>query len=223
MTEPSVTEEAEAGKSAACRARRPLISSSAFLIVGAMLFVVLFFYMLAAGDNLLAIYTMALLCVIACIKSFEGRQSFKRTEDPQPAHAEEAHTHFTFSSAILGVVLLIIVVSVFSVFVSNFGGRQSRSWGKLTACKSNLKNIGTALEMYSTDNKGRYPHALSQITPNYLKTIPTCPGAGASTYAYTFSIKPDAYTVFCSGSNHKTCGTNPDYPEYDTYQGLIEH
>ena len=34
---------------------------------------------------------------------------------------------------------------------------EGRSQGQLTACKSNLKNIATALEMYSTDNSGQYP------------------------------------------------------------------
>jgi len=42
----------------------------------------------------------------------------------------------------------------------------------LTAMKSNLKNIGTALEMYSSDHKGRYPEKLDYLTPDYLKTLP---------------------------------------------------
>jgi len=43
----------------------------------------------------------------------------------------------------------------------------------LTAMKSNLKNMGTALEMYSADHKGLYPEKLEQLTPDYLKTLPS--------------------------------------------------
>jgi hypothetical protein len=42
----------------------------------------------------------------------------------------------------------------------------------LTFTKSNLKNIGTALEMYSSDHRGLYPRELSAITPDYLKRLP---------------------------------------------------
>ena len=51
---------------------------------------------------------------------------------------------------------------------------RARSRGGLTQCKSNLKNIGTALEMYSTDYEGKYPSGLSSLVPNYLKAIPDC-------------------------------------------------
>ncbi|MHC9542416.1 MAG: hypothetical protein AB9903_23135 [Vulcanimicrobiota bacterium] len=43
----------------------------------------------------------------------------------------------------------------------------------LTTMKSNLKNMGTALEMYSADHKGLYPEKLEQLTPDYLKTLPS--------------------------------------------------
>lgn len=57
----------------------------------------------------------------------------------------------------------------------------------LTQCKSNLKNIGTAMEMYSTDCGGRFPHDASCLTPNYLKRIPTCPTVGSDTYTAGFA------------------------------------
>jgi hypothetical protein len=42
----------------------------------------------------------------------------------------------------------------------------------LITVKSNMKNIGTGLEMYSTDHGGQYPRELSAITPDYLKRLP---------------------------------------------------
>lgn len=100
---------------------------------------------------------------------------------------------------------------------------RARAQGTLTACKSNLKNIGTALEMYSTDHGGRFPTSLAQLTPNYLKVIPTCPNAGRDTYSagYRSSIDPDDYMVCCSGDNHRGQGLQANQPSYSATSGLI--
>ncbi|MCL5773286.1 MAG: hypothetical protein M1536_02765 [Firmicutes bacterium] len=100
---------------------------------------------------------------------------------------------------------------------------KARGQAQFVACESNMKNIGTALEMYATDNFGRYPTSLSQLTPNYLKSIPTCPEAARDTYSssYRSSVNPDAYTFCCSGSNHTREGVGENYPQYNSVQGLI--
>jgi hypothetical protein len=102
---------------------------------------------------------------------------------------------------------------------------RCRNCGQLTACKSNVKNIATSLEMYSTDNAGHYPQSLSQLTPKYLKVIPQCPTAQRDTYSlhYFRAEKPeDAYTVGCGGCYHHAAGVNePGYPQYSSYSGLI--
>jgi hypothetical protein len=57
-----------------------------------------------------------------------------------------------------------------------------------SACKSNLKNIGTALEMYSSDHGGEYPPSLATLSPEYLKRIPECPLAGQDTYSPSYNL-----------------------------------
>jgi hypothetical protein len=105
---------------------------------------------------------------------------------------------------------------------------RSRSQGQVTACKSNLKNIGTALEMYATDNHGCYPSALNNIQGPYLKTIPTCPTAGRDTYSERYVRhhvdKPqvDAYTVVCTGEWHAGVNLPRNYPQYTSTQGLVQ-
>jgi hypothetical protein len=123
---------------------------------------------------------------------------------------------------VLGLISLVFFAAPPLVLPVSF--LNARKSGQITACKSNLKNIGTALEMYSTDNYGRYPPALSKLTPNYLKMIPTCPSAGMNTYSagYRSASSPDAYTVFCGGRHHEAFGSAPDYPQYNSTQGLIE-
>ena len=117
---------------------------------------------------------------------------------------------------------------VAEIFTTNFG--RARSQGQLTACKSNLKNIGTALEMWSTDNYGKYPDSLQKLTPDYLKTIPQCPAAGTVTYRAFFGPKAkgneggyaDFYYVECAGSHHKPVSAEADLPAYSSVVGLIE-
>jgi hypothetical protein len=88
----------------------------------------------------------------------------------------------------LGFLFLLSSVAVIAaILVPNFVRARSRSG--LTACKSNLKNIGTACEMYGTDWKGLYPKEMSLLTPNYLKTIPSCPHAGRDTYSASYEVK----------------------------------
>ncbi len=98
---------------------------------------------------------------------------------------------------------------------------RARQQGCLSPCKSNLKNIGTTMEMYSSDYEGRYPPNLAAITPNYMRTLPTCSSAGRMSYRYVYTTSPDIYTIWCHGAYH-TPMTSINLPEYDSIQGLHE-
>ena len=127
------------------------------------------------------------------------------------------------------MIVIAIIAILAAILVPNFV--RARAQGHLTACKSNLKNIGTALEMYSTDHAGRYPLTATGLqqaltTGNnggYLKTIPTCPAAGSITYTYTSTSTPEIYTVYCNGSNHTVLDVSANYPQFNSLQGLIEN
>ena len=138
----------------------------------------------------------------------------------------------------IGFVLILLIG--FMLLSPNFVRRHGSPY---TQCQSNLKNIGTALEMYSTDNEGRYPRALSQLTPDYFRVIPTCAAAGKDTYSQSFESscypqeKVDRYTVFCRGDYHQwttvyffnvipyrtKSGMNipVNYPQYNSTDGLV--
>ena len=119
------------------------------------------------------------------------------------------------------MIVIAIIAILAAILVPNL--IRARSRGQLTACTSNLRNIGTAVEMYNVDSSGRYPNNLNILTPNYLKTIPTCPTAGSDTYSgsYAFTILPDAFEVFCQGSFHSGF-TDVNYPRFNAAQGLVE-
>lgn len=80
------------------------------------------------------------------------------------------------------------------------GCLNERAGSYLTFCNSNVKNIGTAFEMYATDWSGKYPTSLTQLTPNYLKTLPECDAAGKMSYACA-SKKVPANLYVCKAAH----------------------
>lgn len=119
------------------------------------------------------------------------------------------------------MIVIAIIAILAAILIPNLVRARSRS--QLTGCQTNLRNIGTALEMYNVDWSGRYPSATSFLTPNYMKSLPRCPVAGSDTYSgsYIFTVNPDDYEVFCVGDNH--AGFAPtDYPKFNAVQGLVE-
>ncbi|MEW6282859.1 MAG: hypothetical protein AB1758_29880, partial [Candidatus Eremiobacterota bacterium] len=120
--------------------------------------------------------------------------------------------------AALQVVALVVLVILAPNFV-----RHCPS--PLGLCRSNLKNISTALSMYAEDNRGAYPRRLDSLVPNYLKTIPRCPDGTPDGYrmSYRAACGPDGvwrYTYFCPGRNHRF--EQPNYPQYNSDTGLVE-
>ena len=120
------------------------------------------------------------------------------------------------------MIVIAIIAILAAILVPNF--LRARAQGQFTQCQSNCKNIGTALEMYSTDNAGHYPETDMEgdLTPEYLKIIPTCASAATDTYTatYTSDLNPDVYTFWCSGDNHIVLGVPTDFPQYNSISGL---
>ena len=125
------------------------------------------------------------------------------------------------------IVVAGIVVFLFCTLVPNF--MKARARGQLTACKFNLKNLATALEMYASDNKGQYPKSLDGLIPkNYLRRIPSCPSSGTD-HDYTYEVvrKPDNFSMTCKGDHanaYKGFDGNPHgFPQYNSEHGLLDH
>lgn len=131
------------------------------------------------------------------------------------------------------MIVIAIIAILAAILVPNF--LKARAQGQLTACKSNCKNIATALEMYASDNGGRYPGGGATMKTcltagNYLKNIPTCPAAGQDTYTtnFTSATTPDAFSFYCNGTNHAKAYTGfgsagANFPQYFAESGLVDH
>ena len=96
------------------------------------------------------------------------------------------------------LIFLVILAAIFPWLHHRW--RQPRN---LWICQSNLKNLATALEMYSSDNGGCYPVRLSElVSSRHLEALPVCPEAGFCNYLYEVSDHPDEFTVGCRGRYH---------------------
>ena len=128
------------------------------------------------------------------------------------------------------ILILLVVLAAVAMLAMQLGpGRggprvPQAEQETLETCKSNLKNLATAAEMYSSDYAGQFPPSTAQLTPNFLRRIPTCPAANSDTYSPSWTVSnehPRAFTFFCSGNHHKGAWLSANYPQYNSYKGLI--
>ncbi|GMU55597.1 MAG: hypothetical protein AMXMBFR33_47430 [Candidatus Xenobia bacterium] len=97
------------------------------------------------------------------------------------------------------LVALAIVAVLAAILYPNHMRAKSRS--KLMHCRGRLFDLATSLKFYAADNDGFYPTSLRALTPNYLKTIPNCPGAERDTYSAGYAsaeLKLEDGVVHCS-------------------------
>ena len=111
--------------------------------------------------------------------SEDSTENKKREKPENPFYAA---IDFLYNFKIVGyfIVFMIIVYLLLPYLRLMNAGEQ------LVRCENNLKDIGTALEMFSTDHSGHYPYEMKEITPGYMKSIPTCPAAGMDTYSLQY-------------------------------------
>jgi prepilin-type N-terminal cleavage/methylation domain-containing protein len=131
------------------------------------------------------------------------------------------------------MIVIAIIAILAAVLVPNF--MRAREASRLTACKSNLKNISTAAETYSNDYDGLYPgnttfqeitfsanSGVNTLANTYIGKILNCPAA-ARPYTYRLSTDSGAgYWIYCpaatgSGAN----GVNRKHRKYNKNGGPI--
>lgn len=103
-----------------------------------------------------------------------------------------------------------------------------RAQGQLTACKSNLKQLATALELHAADRQGRFPPDLSRLEHGFLRALPTCP-VSHKIPAYHRVGGPEGFQLYCSGDHHHQsllkshpAAATLNFPRYSGRRGLLE-
>ncbi len=97
------------------------------------------------------------------------------------------------------IVVIVIIGILAAVAVPKFLDLSDNA--KAAACKQNQASIETACALYYANaaigGSAAYPTALSQLTPTYLKEVPTCPSGG------TYTLDTQNGTVSCSVTSHQ--------------------
>lgn len=103
------------------------------------------------------------------------------------------------------------------------GGRMG---GNGQTCLAHLEHLVDALRLYSNEHGGRFPTSLSELVPDYVDSLPTCPSAGQDTYAAGYSRSADGleFDLCCHGDNHHedylwTDRPSQDSPHYNSVRG----
>ncbi len=138
------------------------------------------------------------------------------------------------------MIVIAIIAILAAVLVPNF--MRAREASRLTACKSNLKNISTSVETYSNDWDGLYPGgtgglSITEITDtgdlatlqrDYVQKPTKCPTAKDYYYfAQTQSVK---YWIYCAASQrvnasvpkHTKTGGKRGGPILDSQRGISD-
>jgi len=115
---------------------------------------------------------------------------------------------------------LFIIAALASIMIPNL--RRAIFKAHMSGCMSNVRNLATALQVYSNDNDAHYPDTLSRLTPQYISIIPTCQSVNADTYTPGYVTSDDLriFTLHCKGNNHQAVGFQPDEPYFDMSTGL---
>lgn len=129
----------------------------------------------------------------------------------------------SYSCLIVFVVFFLLFV-VFHIIPTQ---RYMFAHKRFYNCQMNCEKIGTQMRLYANSHQGHFPPDMASLCPIYLKSIPTCPGAKKDTYSASYQVftpsqegETDAYTFFCSGENHADRQVPPNYPQYNSKEGL---
>jgi prepilin-type N-terminal cleavage/methylation domain-containing protein len=136
------------------------------------------------------------------------------------------------------MIVIAIIAILAAVLVPNF--MRAREASRLTACKSNLKNISTAVETYSNDWDGLYPGgtgglgktlislvANGSLQNDYVQKRTVCPTQkGEYFFTQAASIR---YWIYCPASikggstpKHTKAGGKQGGPILDSQTGISD-
>ncbi len=120
----------------------------------------------------------------------------------------------------IAVYLLFAAGAAGYFFLPPYLRRQANE--RFLSCRTNVKNINIAVEMFIQDHDGANPREMTELYPKYLVQPLICPAAGSSTYQLRAEHSKDNYVIQCSGHHHADVGLGPNRPAYSKSEGLLD-
>ncbi|MCD4786288.1 MAG: serine/threonine protein kinase [Candidatus Eremiobacteraeota bacterium] len=137
---------------------------------------------------------------------------------------------------VLGIAL-IVFLTLLGIFALYNLWEKSLEKKKLPmkhafSCSTNLVGISLALEKYAKVHQGKYPDSLKDLTPRYIKSIPTCSAADYDTYSASYKkgvvstrvsgkeVYGEIYTIYCRGNFHRDAILGRNRPRFVKGKGL---
>lgn len=96
--------------------------------------------------------------------------------------------------------------------------QEEQQEAALTACRANIKNLATAVEMYQLEHDGRATLVISELLPRYLPVPVHCPVGGES-YSLAEGAAPEELIVSCSADHTPLVPTG--FPRYSSLEGFL--
>lgn len=135
----------------------------------------------------------------------------------QESNVPKKQRSATRKKAVIGIGLfLLMMLGLTPVMIKAY--HQKR----LTQCKTNLRDLGKAMEKYSNDWDGHYPTELEKLVPKYIAEVPTCPNSGSRYQLLVGLGAPgneanfdEYFDLYCEGRHHEEAGLGKDQPSFD--------
>jgi len=93
------------------------------------------------------------------------------------------------------MVVVAIIIILAAILVPRYLDVTDQA--KASKCMANQRTVEGAVSVYMADHEGTMPGAVSDLTPTYIETTPTCPSSGG----YTYDSSVGSYT--CSLNEHQ--------------------
>jgi hypothetical protein len=163
--------------------------ATGFIIAVAAVFTYVLGYLLSVPLSLLLFFFAVLLL----------NPSFIYIQFIRPLRFEAAASRYLEYLLVCKFIVALWLVTIVFLSSSSIVLLGSRSSYKLhMGCTKNLREMSTAIGKFSADHQGRFPGRLSELTPQYLTKLPSCPAGG---FYYYINLGND-WLIECTGNAH---------------------
>ena len=99
------------------------------------------------------------------------------------------------------IMIVVAIISLLAILaIPSWASARERT---LTAqCLNNLRQLSAAKDQFQLERNNQVPSSMSDLTPEYVKRLPTCPAGG--TYQFAF---PNLNPLCTIGGTHNLPGT----------------